>query len=112
MQDQAVRDGKKARERSEDERARAQRPVRQTLVLRMQDQDRGDEGQDADHAPISIAEEGVAEKANVDAGEEGAEDQGQNADVVDAQPQGGDGRRVVHQCVVERGEGQAGRERE
>ncbi len=68
----------------------------------MQDEDGGEGAEDEDHGPVGIQMDVRVIKADVDAREEGAHDQNQNADIVDAQPERRDGERVVDQCVVAR----------
>ena len=48
----------------------------------MQDEEGRQEGQGCDHGPVSIAQARLAVEAGPDAGEEAAEDQGKNADVI------------------------------
>ena len=66
------------------------------------------------HAPINLLQKGIAIKAHANPRNEEPKDQGQDAHVIEAQPQVGDGPGVVQERVVETGQGQgeAGREQE
>lgn len=67
----------------------------------MQDEDGGDEGEEGYHGPVEELEVWVAIKSYEDAREKGAECEGQDPNIVDAEPEARDVEGVVHQRVVE-----------
>lgn len=69
----------------------------------MEDKEGCDAGEGDDHSPVCIAGNGFAVEANIDSGEEGAEDQSEDANVVDAEPEIGNFSGMAHQCVVDGG---------
>ena len=59
-------------------------------------ENRCDKGEGDDHGPVDPAQCWLMVEANVDSGEKASEDEGQDPDIIDTEPERGDGMGVVH----------------
>jgi len=71
-----------------------------SLQLGMQDKDGSDHTQSNDHSPVHSLESRLTVEANEDPGEERAQDEGQDSNVIEAKKERRDRERMVHERMV------------